>query len=167
MTYTPAYYQNRDKDRVLSSHLGSKGKRVRESSQSLSAPQGVQPVSYLAEKSHASQDSFQHSLHPHSPVSTASYSRNTSFADPAPVQIPSPTYSQSSRTEQGYCGRDVNSRSGIMIDEYGHTSMPPATANSPNYIFTGHEDAESVDEASSNHAVWLLVWYTRCNSRQG
>lgn len=156
MTYTPAFYQNRDKGIGNSSHQTSVEKQTQETGP-LPAPQAVLPVSHLTEKYHVFGDSFKQEPNPHSPLSTASYSRNASLVDQPPVQVPSPTYSQSSRAEQGYHGRDVNSRSGMMVDEYGRTSMPSVARNSPDYIFTRHEDAESVDETTSNHAVWLLV----------
>lgn len=155
MTYAPAYHQNRDQSSAVYSKSASSQSRIQEPP--LPAPRAVSPGSYLTEKGYAPRDFSNYERHPHSPTSTASYSRNPSLAEHTPIQVPSPTYSQSSRVEQGYYGRDVNSRSGMMVNDYGQMSMQPAIVGSPDYIFTRHEDTESMDDRTPKHAVWLLV----------
>ena len=123
-------------------------------------PQSPFPALQTAERTLYPPDPFTNEYSPASPGSATSYSRNPSITEKHPIQMPSPTYSQSSRAEQGILSRDVNSRSGIMYsDQYKDRggSVGSAVHMSPEYIYQRQEDVDVDEDKMSDHAVWLLV----------
>ncbi|KAL9115238.1 MAG: hypothetical protein Q9227_001032 [Pyrenula ochraceoflavens] len=161
MTHSPFYY-NHSSQAWPSTGKSVAVQRAAPFAQSASPTlQTTVPLSHTAQNNlYSSRDPSTNDYHPASPDSTASYSRHPSVGERYPIRMPSPTYSQSSRAEQGILSRDVHSRSEIMSSESNKDrggNMGSSMHMTPEYIYQQHDD-EEIEDRMSNHAVWLLIW---------